>query len=733
MTTPCLCCGPSAVQRTTLPIYKTYHGEQQYLLNKKDVRFSCTHCKSNQSYECALYMVDRASRDVPRYLLLNDRYYKSIIPYYDGSVEPTSTVIMIDVCILCSLSSLIPEGTQRSTSYTPHLNLVKTTYASPAEDISNLNSNLIDDVTSGIASVQVSSQDKSTDTTPNNNDKNDFLRNTSIGKKKHIISQQRATHKSLPQDVTADDCMSYLREYNSVKQLRSMDVKKELKRNMKKKESYIQTMHPHRKKRKVRSQEKKKLKQGCQYTGALYFPHYQLIVTSQTVNSSLYMDLHGLAESREDGTPAVPHMVLSDEDAKALQQHYQHNGPIPYLGNDDFQIQELDEVESPEDSTKKRNWTVATMVLQQTKNIKKMNHNAGRRNVPLLELIGARILSFNKRIDADQVVIAGDFSRQDGEYTCTKLLINRLQRLVTNDMDDSMVEDMYNQLYFVAGRDGKEVTRTSGTNGITSPSTHMDLLSALHNNPSLLPNKVGACWIIPGKKMYYILYAKHTPEPEEHSIACTTYAPPMPGGSFILNGNALHKWQILGEMAYAKMLTTLTLKRLNEVRVSNSDSPIATGPIKFELRNIEYARQTFQLTNNSYTALCKAFISVNSMSLTWQVGEHNDHFNKKGESLENKVTFVVPSITDGIGRGGSLVDNQFVFELLDWQYAARTVRQYYVTNSVDMGLGPPRASGAQRHLDEFFATANGAAWVGHYDTFMAGNGLPHWDAQHGAL
>ena len=48
------------------------------------------------------------------------------------------------------------------------------------------------------------------------------------------------------------------------------------------------------------------------------------------------MDLHGLAQSREDGTPAVPHMVLSDEDAKALQQHYQHNGPIPYLGNDDL-------------------------------------------------------------------------------------------------------------------------------------------------------------------------------------------------------------------------------------------------------------------------------------------------------------------------------------------------------------------------------------------------------------
>ena len=235
-----------------------------------------------------------ASRDVPRYLLLNDRYYKSIIPYYDGSVEPTSTVIMIDVCILCSLSSLIPEGTQRSTSYTPpHLNLVKTTYASPAEDVSNLNSNLIDDVTTGIASVQVS-QDKSSDTTPNNNDndKNDFLRNTSIGKKKHIISQQQATHKSLPQDVTVDDCMSYLREYNSVKQLRSMDVKKELNRNMKKKELYIQTMHPHRKKLKVRLKEKKKLKQGCQFTGALFFPHYQLIVTSQTVNSSLYMDLH---------------------------------------------------------------------------------------------------------------------------------------------------------------------------------------------------------------------------------------------------------------------------------------------------------------------------------------------------------------------------------------------------------------------------------------------------------
>ena len=39
---------------------------------------------------------------------------------------------------------------------------------------------------------------------------------------------------------------------------------------------------------------------------------------------------------------------------------------------------------------------------------------------------------------------------------------------------------------------------------------HNQLLSALHNNPSLLPNKVGACWIIPFAKCVKNIMQKRT-------------------------------------------------------------------------------------------------------------------------------------------------------------------------------------------------------------------------------
>jgi hypothetical protein len=45
----------------------------------------------------------------------------------------------------------------------------------------------------------------------------------------------------------------------------------------------------------------------------------------------------------------------------------------------------------------------------------------------------------------------------------------------------------------------------------------------------------------------------------------TTYAPPKPGGAFVLNSNAIDTWSILGEFAYIKMLVTLILDKHNKV------------------------------------------------------------------------------------------------------------------------------------------------------------------------
>ena len=130
----------------------------------------------------------------------------------------------------------------------------------------------------------------------------------------------------------------------------------------------------------------------------------------------------------------------------------------------------------------------------------------------------------------------------------------------------------------------------------------------------------------------------------------------------------LDAWPVLGDFAYVKMLVTLIIHRLNEEFVSQSKPQVGWGPISYELKNIDYARKFFARTR-SFKACVKAFMNVNSMSLVaYPVGLHHDHFNAGGESLENKITFVLKGCNGLTGRGGSLFNNEFVFAFLDWRY-----------------------------------------------------------------
>ena len=74
---------------------------------------------------------------------------------------------------------------------------------------------------------------------------------------------------------------------------------------------------------------------------------------------------------------------------------------------------------------------------------------------------------------------------------CHKLLVARMQSIITKSISDDDVKSMYSNIALLAGRKGYEVTRTSGTGGITCPQSHADLLFVLHENDSLLPNRAG--------------------------------------------------------------------------------------------------------------------------------------------------------------------------------------------------------------------------------------------------
>ena len=139
---------------------------------------------------------------------------------------------------------------------------------------------------------------------------------------------------------------------------------------------------------------------------------------------------------------------------------------------------------------------------------------------------------------------------------------------------------------------------------------------------------------------------------------------------------------------------------------------MATGLILYEYTNA---------TTGKHRALCVSFMSVNSMSLVVDAkGQHNDYFNKGGESLENKILLVLndPELK-GIGRGGSLQSAGYVMALLDWQCQSRTVRSFFVAHADQIGMNP-NDSCAQQRLTQYVSTNQNGPWEQIYKRYRIG-------------
>ncbi len=105
--------------------------------------------------------------------------------------------------------------------------------------------------------------------------------------------------------------------------------------------------------------------------------------------------------------------------------------------------------------------------------------------------------------------------------------------------------------------------------------------------------------------------------------------------------------------------------------------------------------------------------------VAWPVRQHHDNFHKHGEAIENKILFVVKSITNGLGRGGSL-KGEFVFGLLDWSHQTRSSRAFYRSNAVAMGLGQPQPQNAGQRLSQYFELGGDTVrrWRELHDDFI---------------
>ncbi len=468
------------------------------------------------------------------------------------------------------------------------------------------------------------------------------------------------------------------------------------------------------------------------FDGAFYVPSHKLIICSYANNKHLYVDFHALARSDYDGTPAIPHMVLSRSDAIALEQYYlQNQVEVPYISKTSYQTIKVSNVPMPESPSITRDWMVEYVAIQQKVPVKQISKENGRTNVPIDELLSCQIFSWRRyRRMAEFVIIAGDLDLDGGGK---KLLCCRMQNLVNSAISNSDVKSLYTNILPFCGKKGYEMTRLSGSNGYTSDQTTKDLFSALHRNQYLLPNKAGACLVLQAPKWYWILYTKHSVKPGTQSVAVHKYSPPNRGGSVLLHGTIIDHFPIIGEFCYAKMIATLLFQKLNNSYLEIIHSKFAVGAINSELMSIEYSRRVFE-TSGSYAAMVRAHLLCNSMSLvTWSVGQHNDQFNKKGESIENKILFVLPSMETLPGRGGSFPKTEYVFALLDWQYQSRSVRSFYVNHANDMGIGPPSVTGSRQSLEYFFVHggSSGGDWAHRFNEY--GQGQIHFDKGTGRI
>ena len=771
----CICCGPASVQQRCLPRYLTQKAGQDDTdgCTTNPIRVYCENkdCElPPQNFTCMMEFlrIIRASKSVPKMLYESDLFLKHAIPLYQlyRSGTTPSSDIYIPHCIGCSLSAAIEDGTKVSLKNVPRPlplpqpatihaestsdNVIPPTdliepdeYDEECDNNNYVNENVVIDGMSALDWQQSNNTVELADDDSTNYEEDSRIGNDASYEEEDSYAddsyadgcpddaggpilpakRKRKDRESRKESVaTAAKAMNNIQPAN-----KGGDHMNYLKKYYK-----ADLAPPHfRKLKRDAIDVARKARMtgdvlGDDLVGAIVMPEFGCILPSSAMNERLHVDIHGMAKSPHDGTPPSAHMVLTEENVKELRAYMKEkNLQLKFFESNDFEKVVVDDVEMPENPDLKRSWRVDRLKLDQIVKVKESAADNGRVRIPPEVLATYRFMSTMRvRKDADMVMVTGDYCLEEKTdemqlHTRQKLLCLRIQSLVTSSISDEVVESLYTNLLPRSGRKSRDVTRTSGSNGKVNSQSHKNFLYVLHTNDSLLPNKGGACLIIPHNKYYIVVYRKHNPKEGKAAIAITTYAPPQPGGAFTVHGNAIDYFPILGEFAYVKMMATLVLKRLNEKLDSSGMPMVAAGPIEHEMLNVEYARNVFEITGGSYRAFCKAFMSVNSMSLVAHpVGQHYDYFNKGGESLENKILFVVPSIKYSLGRGGSFIGRQFVFALLDWKYESLTHRRFYVTHADDMGMGPVQPRNAQQLLTEYFTTQpNGEQWRRQFDMF----------------
>jgi hypothetical protein len=145
-------------------------------------------------------------------------------------------------------------------------------------------------------------------------------------------------------------------------------------------------------------------------------------------------------------------MVITKKDADAtMEYHKTNNTKMNYITPDMFTTNQLDNVPMPQDGSIKRSWNVAHIVLSQSMCLDEVNKSNASTSVSPEVLASYQVYSW-RRIHkaADVVVFVGKFGMEDNVTTdCHKLLVARMQSMLTRSISDNDVKSMYSTFAFL--------------------------------------------------------------------------------------------------------------------------------------------------------------------------------------------------------------------------------------------------------------------------------------------
>jgi len=493
MSRRCCCCGPNAVQKSRLDRYLSSSIKDCRIQHERIIQCTNPKCNGIQYFSCAMLFMDRVIQKVPRYVANTHPWVLALQQYYENqSCDYMPNVIEVPCCISCSLSIVIPEGMKPSllpimAPIPVTVDKCKPIIVAECINSSNLNENVHEYYDNNAEEDNVNHNNNNNDDDDDDDYADPVSPLLSASKRKRLIAAGVKEMMNLPSSNC--DTLAFLGGYQELCGTTPPDYKRWVSRTLQK--AHRQKAHRH----KSASHDYTPVSYSNELEGALYMPSHNLIVCGYSDNRQLYSDIHGMANSDFDGSPSVPHMVLTCEDAVSTMEYHKLNRTkIKYITQDMFSTHPLHNVPMPQDGMIKRSWNVAHIVLPQTMGLDEVNKSTASTHVSAEVLANCQVYSWQRiHSAADVVIFVGDFGKEDNNDTihCHKLLVARMQSIITKSISDDDVKSMYSNIALLAGRKGYEVTRTSGTGGITCPQSHADLLFVLHENDALLPNRAG--------------------------------------------------------------------------------------------------------------------------------------------------------------------------------------------------------------------------------------------------